>query len=122
MEWSTDGSSWNTLETFGPANAGGGWFRPEFVVGEDLPASASMQLRFTVGDDDVQPSVVEAGIDDIRVVRYVCDDPTVEGDVNGDGVVNFDDLVNMLGLGGLLGCPSDIDGNGQVDFSDLSRC
>ncbi|MED5323025.1 MAG: S8 family serine peptidase, partial [Planctomycetota bacterium] len=57
VEWSTDGSSWNTLETFGPANAGGGWLRPEFVVGQDLPASSSMQLRFTVGDDDVVPSV-----------------------------------------------------------------
>ena len=120
VEWSTDGSSWNTLETFGPANAGGGWLRPEFVVGQDLPASSSMQLRFTVGDDDVLPSVVEAGIDDLRVVRYVCDDPTVEGDVNGDGVVNFDDLVNMLAdWGACSGCPSDIDGNGQVDFSDL---
>ena len=120
VEWSTDGSSWNALETFGPANAGGGWFRPEFVVGEDLPASASMQLRFTVGDDDVQPSVVEAGIDDIRVVRYVCDDPTIEGDINGDGVVNFDDLVGMLAeWGACSGCPSDIDGNGQVGFSDL---
>ena len=61
VEWSTDGSSWNTLKTtFGPANAGGGWLRPEFVVGQDLPASSSMQLRFTVGDDDVLPSVVEA--------------------------------------------------------------
>ena len=120
VEWSIDGSSWNTLETFGPANAGGGWLRPEFVVGQDLPASSSMQLRFTVGDDDVLPSVVEAGIDDIRVVRYVCDDPTIEGDVNGDGVVNFDDLVNMLAdWGACSGCPSDIDANGQVDFSDL---
>ena len=79
-----------------------------------------MQLRFTVGDDDDLPSVVEAGIDDIRVVRYVCDDPTIQGDVNGDGVVNFDDLVSMLAeWGACSGCPSDIDGNGQVDFSDL---
>ena len=120
VEWSTDGSSWNTLETFGPANAGGGWFRPEFVVGQDLPASSSMQLRFTVSDDDVLPSVVEAGVDDIRVVRYVCDDPTIAGDVNGDGVVNFDDLLSMLAdWGACSSCSSDIDGNGQVDFSDL---
>ena len=120
VEWSTDGSSWSTLETFGPANAGGGWLRPEFVVGQDLPASSTMQLRFTVGDDDDLPSVVEAGIDDIRVVRYVCDDPTIEGDVNGDGVVNFDDLIGMLAeWGACSGCSSDIDGNGQVDFNDL---
>ena len=120
VEWSTDGSSWSTLETFGPANAGGGWLRPEFVVGQDLPASSTMQLRFTVGDDDTLPSVVEAGIDDIRVVRFVCDDPTIEGDVNGDGVVNFDDLIGMLAeWGACSGCPSDIDGNGQVDFNDL---
>ena len=120
VEWSTDGSSWSTLETFGPANAAGGWIRPEFVVGQDLPVSSSMRLRFTVADDDTLPSVVEAGIDDIRVVRYVCDDPTIEGDVNGDGVVNFDDLIGMLAeWGACSGCSSDIDGNGQVDFNDL---
>ena len=120
VEWSTDGFTWSTLETFGPANAAGGWIRPEFVVGQDLPVSSSMRLRFTVGDDDTLPSVVEAGIDDIRVVRFVCDDPTIEGDVNGDGVVNFDDLIGMLAeWGACSGCPSDIDGNGQVDFNDL---
>ena len=120
VDWSADGSSWFTLEIFGPANAGGGWLRPEFVVGQDLPASSSMQLRFTVGDDDAQPSVVEAGIDDIRVVRYVCNDPSIPGDIDGDGLVNFDDLVTLLASwGGCSGCDADIDGNGDVDFNDV---
>ena len=79
-----------------------------------------MQLRFTVGDDDAQPSVVEAGIDDIRVVRYVCNDPSIPGDIDGDGVVNFDDLVTLLASwGGCSGCDADIDGNGDVDFNDV---
>ena len=80
-----------------------------------------MQLRFTVGDDDALPGVVEAGIDDIRVVGVtVCDDPTIQGDINSDGVVNFDDLIGMLAdWGACSGCPSDIDSNGQVGFSDL---
>jgi hypothetical protein len=42
------------------------------------------------------------------------------GDVNGDGVVDFSDLLALLAdWGPCAGCPSDLDGNGVVDFADL---
>ena len=42
------------------------------------------------------------------------------GDLNGDGLVNVTDLLEVIGAwGACSGCAADIDGNGQVDVSDL---
>jgi hypothetical protein len=52
------------------------------------------------------------------------------GDVDGDGIVGVDDLVQLLGAWGICvpddpanerppSCPEDLDGNGVVDVSDL---
>lgn len=44
-----------------------------------------------------------------------------EGDVNGDGMVDVTDLLDVVGSWGPCTdvCPADIDGNGIVDVSDL---
>ena len=46
------------------------------------------------------------------------------GDLNGDGVVDFADLLLLLALWGdcpepPMDCPADLDGNGTVNFNDL---
>ena len=44
------------------------------------------------------------------------------GDVNGDGSVDFDDLLDVLAAWGACGgppCPADLNGDGSVDFDDL---
>ena len=47
-------------------------------------------------------------------------EPMVPGDVTGDGVVDFDDLLALLSAWGpCFDCPEDLDGNGDVGFSDL---
>ena len=54
-----------------------------------------------------------------------CADPCVlvppcPGDLDGDGVVGFSDLVAVLAAWGpCLGCPEDLDGNNIVGFSDV---
>ena len=46
--------------------------------------------------------------------------PTAPADLNGDGVVDFDDLLQVLGAWGpCAGCPADLDGDGMVGLSDL---
>lgn len=48
--------------------------------------------------------------------------PEAPGDIDGDGVVGFQDLLIMLGTWGdcpAEGCPADLDGDGVVDFNDL---
>ena len=47
-------------------------------------------------------------------------EPSVRGDVTGDGVVDFDDLLALLSVWGPCpGCPADLDGDGNVGFTDL---
>jgi hypothetical protein len=42
-------------------------------------------------------------------------------DVDGNGDVGFTDLSTLLSSWGICaGCPADIDGNGDVAFADLS--
>ena len=42
------------------------------------------------------------------------------GDVTGDGMVGFADLLQLLATwGACVGCPEDLDGDGSVGFSDL---
>ena len=45
----------------------------------------------------------------------------VAGDVNDDGVVDFADLLAVLGAWGPCAgdCPADLDGDGVVGFADL---
>lgn len=50
----------------------------------------------------------------------VPDECAADGDLNGDGVVNGDDLGTMLGQwGACAGCPADLNGDGVVDGDDL---
>ena len=48
------------------------------------------------------------------------DEPGVPGDINGDGVVNVNDLLELLqAWGPNPGDPADLDGSGTVDVDDL---
>jgi hypothetical protein len=49
-----------------------------------------------------------------------CEGATCAADIDGNGTVAFDDLVQVLSAWGpCVDCPADLDGNGQVDFADL---
>lgn len=70
VEWSADGGlTWNLLERVDPAGpeAAGGWFQARFSLAEaGVPPTERFRVRFTVFDLG-GPSVVEAGIDRVRV-------------------------------------------------------
>ena len=47
---------------------------------------------------------------------------TVIADINGDGLVNVDDLIAVINGWGACqtpACPADLNGNGAVDIDDL---
>ena len=47
---------------------------------------------------------------------------SIPGDVDGDGVVAFTDLLQVLAdWGACPGCASDLDGDGMVGFTDLTQ-
>lgn len=77
------------------------------------------------------------GLPDVVTVNEEVDDPMEEGsvtvllntviedlcpgDVNGDGTVDFDDVVQVLGALGVCGsCVEDINGDGIVDLTDVN--
>jgi hypothetical protein len=114
------GTTWSEVETVGPSGPGtsGGWIFHEFRIGDVTTATDQIQLRFTASDEG-DGSIVEAAVDDLRVDAFVCEDePSCEGDFNGDGQRDLADLGILLASyevddGG------DIDGDGDTDLSDL---
>ena len=64
----------------------------------------------------VQLDLANAGILELEVEVT----PGCGADIDGNGFVDFDDLIRILSAWGPCeGCPEDIDGNDVVDFDDL---
>jgi hypothetical protein len=117
------GLSWTNLETVGPGGpeTDGGWIRKEFLVA-DIPGIANTnQLRIRVQASDFIPdSTVEAGVDGVEVFALVCAEPGCSADIDGNGSVDINDFLILLGAWGPNpGHPADIDGNGAVDVNDF---
>jgi hypothetical protein len=112
------------LETVGPtgSDVSGGWFQKEFdlsAVAGFVP-SDQFRIRFLVSDLS-DGSVIEAGVDGLTLGGVFCDGGTdCASDLNGDGVVSVNDLLELIGnWGPCSGCDEDINGSGTVDVSDL---
>lgn len=82
------------------------------------PATANMRFRFTANDSDPQ-SIVEAGLDAFRLLRYNCAGPC-PADLTSDGSVDVQDLIAMLtAWGSNPGHPADLNDDGAVTVPDL---
>jgi subtilisin family serine protease len=118
-----NGATWTTLETVGPAGAGtqGGWIPVQFNLASVIAPTSQMRFRFVASDTDPQ-SLVEAAIDDFKITAFHCDpiviEPQCPGDLNGDGVVNADDLGVLLAAFGATDA-GDINGDGVTNADDL---
>jgi hypothetical protein len=119
------GGTWTNLETVGPTGSGttGGWFLREYEL-DSVPGftpTSQFRLRFTATDLPGQGSVIEAAVDGVSLYSINC--TSVPGDVNGDGVVDVNDLLELLAAWGPCppgpSCPADFDDNGEVDITDL---
>jgi len=100
---SDNGTNWTLTETIGPVTSSG-WTLHSFAVGDFVTPTSQVKVRFEASDLGLG-SVVEAGVDAVRVVVPDCDSPPppvcdyVVGDVNDSGDYNGLDItysVNYL--------------------------
>lgn len=124
VEISNDnGANWTQLELV-TENAGA-WVHRSFRVADFVSPTDQIRIRFRARD--LSPgSIVEAGVDDVRLEFVVCAPPPAScpGNANGDGLVDFQDISSVLAnwgadYGGGTG-PGDADESGVVNFDDVT--
>ena len=115
-----DGANWVPLEVVTEnLNV---WSAKQFRIDDFLAPTNQMRLRF-VASDLINGSIVEAGVDDVRIDFLQCPTGGQPGDVTGDGCVDLGDLNLVLfnfGSAVPAGTGGDADGNGFVDLTDLN--
>ena len=101
IEASDDGGgSWQTVEVIGPAGPGG-WITSTFSISSiaGLAPSDNFRLRFTA-EDAGDGSVIEAGVDGVVLMIAECETTDCTGDLDGNGMVNVNDLLQLIGAWG----------------------
>ena len=115
IEISADnGATWIQLENV--AENAGVWVDKTFRINNYITPSAQVRLRFRAQDLGTG-SIVEAGVDDVRIYGANCVVPLI-GDLDGNGSVNGADMGILLGAWGTLAYDLNGDG-GPVGGSDL---
>lgn len=112
-----NGASWTLIEDV--LQNAGVWVGKSWRIADFIAPTSTMKIRF-VARDLSNGSIVEAGLDDVRVYVRKC---LLPGDVNADGFVNFGDLNGVLaayGQTGVPGLPGDANSDGIVNFFDLN--
>jgi hypothetical protein len=86
-------------------------------LGEPILGETLTSITF----DDPVGAANDAMTVGIYAASVTSDSPTCDGDVDGSGSIDVDDLVAVILAWGPCGapCPEDIDGNGAVDVDDL---
>ncbi len=116
VEISNDnGNSWTTLETV-TENAGA-WVEKRFFIADTILPTDQMRIRF-IASDLFNGSIVEAGVDDLRIESIGCS--TNSPDINGDGTLNFFDISAFLEAFGNFDPIADFNNDGLWNFFDIS--
>ncbi len=114
-----DGLNYVPVETVGPAGAGtsGGWIEAGFVVGDFVDLTSTIRVKF-VASDLGDGSVVEAGIDDVRIFGVSCATASCAADLNADDSVDSQDLAILLAAWASM--TADLNGDNVTDSADLA--
>jgi len=117
------GASWVNLETVGPTGSevSGGWISKQFSLSNiaGFTTNNQFQIRFTASDLG-SGSVIEAGIDAVKLEQFACVDDSCPADLNGDGTLDFFDISAFLSLFSAGDLAADFSDDGVLDFFDIS--
>jgi hypothetical protein len=116
-----DGQNYELVETVGPSGPGtsGGWIETSFNVADFVDLTSTVRVKF-VASDLGDGSVVEAGIDDVRVFGVSCSQSSCPADLTGDGSLDFFDVSAFLAAYNAQDPAADFTGDGMFDFFDVS--
>ncbi|MBO6513204.1 MAG: S8 family serine peptidase [Phycisphaerales bacterium] len=122
-QWAVEGS-FNGGATWIPLRSStivsSNWRSDTIQVGTEIAATDQMRFRFMVDDIDTQ-NVIEAGLDNIRISRFICEDIALcTPDMNNDDVLDFFDISAFLSAFGSGNPDADFNSDGQLDFFDVS--
>jgi choice-of-anchor B domain-containing protein len=94
------GSSWVLLETAGPTggDAVGGWIQHSARIADFVAPTNNMRLRFRASDLN-SGSIVEAGVDDLQIVDFICDGVGIASVSPANGPFDGGNLVTITGSG-----------------------
>ncbi len=119
-----NGGSWTIIDTLGPDSQGGGWEEYSFDVGSIFATpSSQVRVRFVVGDLGTG-SVVEAGVDAVKLIQISCVDSPVgcnDADIAEPfGALNFFDISEFLSVFSSGDLAADMNEDGVLNFFDIS--
>lgn len=129
VEVSADGgATWAEVEAvYDSEEAEPAWVENTFYVSDYVDLTNQVVFRFNVADNP-NNSITEAGVDAVLIVDVACE-TGLKGDMNCDGVVNYDDIdrfVEAMGYEGGVGwpydCPwlnGDFTDDGVVGYDDI---
>tara|TARA_R110002073_G_scaffold118918_1_gene258282 strand:+ start:123536 stop:125839 length:2304 start_codon:yes stop_codon:yes gene_type:complete len=119
-----NGGSWTTIDTIGPDSQGGGWNEYSFDL-DSIFANPSSQVRIRFNVSDLgEGSVVEAGVDAVKLIESSCEDVAM-GCNDADmaepfGSLNFFDVSAFLNAFGAGDPVADFTSDGVFNFFDVS--
>jgi hypothetical protein len=123
FEISADGETWSMLweNGSGGETADGGWSEQSFDISAIADGQPSVLLRWTHAVSDYAYAYSGWNIDDI-VLTAIDGNETepCDGDLDGSGSVDTNDLLAVIGdFGCTSGCSADVNGDGVVDTNDI---
>ncbi len=107
-------------EVMSITSTNGEWMDIAIDIDSLNPATNFIEMRVSVTDAGPD-TTVEGGIDAFRITSETCDGPTgCPADMNGDGEVNFFDVSAFLSAYNAMDTSADFNDDGSFDFFDVS--